>query len=210
MEGYIDRIMQIPILRNFDPIELQSLIESGAHRFRKKKKGEHLAYEGDKLEEVILLLKGTVYTEMNYWTNKKFAVELFHAPCVLAPGFIYAKDSMLYVNVITKTDCDILFISQQTFSSLLRSNTSAMSDFVQLLSDRISRLCGRIHSLAMLSLKERTLNYLEEHPIQSVEFASIELGVDRTSLSRILSALKREKLVVRTMDGIELVKKTHD
>ncbi|MBR1655237.1 MAG: hypothetical protein IJ698_02295 [Prevotella sp.] len=38
MEGYIDRIMQIPILRNFDPIELQSLIESGAHRFRKKKR----------------------------------------------------------------------------------------------------------------------------------------------------------------------------
>ena len=59
----------------------------------------------------------------------------------------------------------------------------------------------------MLSLRERILAYLRENGrIDDVAELVRTMGVARTSVSRVLSALKREGVVARTMDGLELTK----
>ncbi len=62
-------------------------------------------------------------------------------------------------------------------------------------------------AFAMLSLRPRILAYLRENGrIDNVAELVRTMGVARTSVSRVLSALKREGVVARTMDGLELTK----
>ena len=204
IEDYIDRVYDTPIFNDCDRLQVYNVVERFSHRFRKKKKGAHIIDQGDRLEDVILLLNGTVYTEMTHVSYKNLTVEQFRAPCILAPGFIYAHANYIYVNIIAKTDCEVLFISHQAFKELLHNNEHAMDNFLILLSDRVSKLCGKVQEFALQSLKERTLNYLKKGPIKNVDFVSSELGVERSSLSRVLSELRKENLIFRTMDGIEL------
>lgn len=66
MDSIIDRIKQIPLFHHCSNEELQQLMAYAPYRLRHKKAGEHIAYTGDKLTNVILLLKGTVFTKMTH------------------------------------------------------------------------------------------------------------------------------------------------
>lgn len=80
-----------------------------------------------------------------------------------------------------------------------------MMNFIAIISDRCQRLSRRVNDFALQSLKVRVVEYLKIHRrIENVGWLSRILGVARPSLSRILSELKAEGIIERTLDGIEL------
>lgn len=189
---------------------MQSLIIAAKevpHRIRHKKEGSHIAYMGDELTDVILLVEGTIYTTMTNQDGKELIVETLKGPTLLAPAFIYAENNRLPVNVIAKTGCQLLYINRNAFADMLHRDRQAMMKFIGIISNRLQRLSKRVNNLGLQSLKERVVEYLREnHHINNVEWLSRRLGVARPSLSRVLSELKKEDIVERTVDGIELKK----
>lgn len=212
MDSIIDRIKQIPLFHHCSNEELQQLMAYAPYRLRHKKAGEHIAYTGDKLTNVILLLKGTVFTKMTHIndSDKNLSVEFFPAPSILASGFIFSEDNHLLVDVICETDCELLFVNHQAFDMLLESNKGMMMDFIYLLSNRVNRLCHRTKALALHSLKEQVIIHLQRtgEPIKNVEKMARVFGVPRPSLSRVLGELRREGVIERTIDGLQLKKGT--
>ena len=184
---------------------LEDMLASSGHRLRHKDEGSSIAYMGDELTDAVILVEGTVYSSMTNQEGKEIVVETLTGPIMLAPAFLFAKDSRFPVNVIAKTACTVLYIPKSAFRDWLHRDPQLMMNFIGIVSNRCQRLSQRLNDFALQSLKERVVEYLRLHQrIDSVEWLAKVLGVARPSLSRVLSELKAEGAIERTLDGIEL------
>ena len=152
----------------------------------------------------MLLFEGTIYTTMSHPNGNNVVVETLQSPSILAPAFVYIRENRLPVTIVAKTDCELLYIDRLAFADFLHRDKQAMLNFIAIVSDRLHRLSKRVNEFALQSLRERVLDHLSKHPIDNVEWLSRIMSVSRPSLSRVLSELKREGIIERTIDGIEL------
>ena len=206
MEKLIDKMAAMPLFNGCIREEIANLLATAPQRVRTKEKGEIIAYAGDELNDVMLLFEGTIYTTMSHPKGNQVVIETLHSPSVLAPAFVYISENRLPVNIVAKNDCQLVYINRNAFAELLHSDKQLMMNFISIISDRLQRLSKRVKEFALLSLRERVLEYLSKNrKIDNVEWLARILGVSRPSLSRVLSELKREGIIGRTIDGLELL-----
>ena len=201
----IEKLSKAPVFEGCSMAMLEDMLASSGHRLRHKDEGSRIAYMGDELTDAVILVEGTVYSSMTNQEGKEIVVETLTGPIMLAPAFLFAKDSRFPVNVIAKTACTVLYIPKSAFRDWLHRDPQLMMNFIGIVSNRCQRLSQRLNDFALQSLKERVVEYLRLHQrIDSVEWLAKVLGVARPSLSRVLSELKAEGVIERTLDGIEL------
>ena len=201
----IEKLSKAPVFEGCSLAMLEDMLASSGHRLRHKDEGSRIAYMGDELTDAVILVEGTVYSSMTNQEGKEIVVETLTGPIMLAPAFLFAKDSRFPVNVIAKTACMVLYIPKSAFRDWLHRDPQLMMNFIGIVSNRCQRLSQRLNDFALQSLKERVVEYLRLHQrIDSVEWLAKVLGVARPSLSRVLSELKAEGVIERTLDGIEL------
>ena len=201
----IEKLGKDPVFEGCSLEMLEDMLASSGHRLRHKDEGSRIAYMGDELTDAVILVEGTVYSSMTNQEGKEIVVETLTGPIMLAPAFLFAKDSRFPVNVIAKTACTVLYIPKSAFRDWLHRDPQLMMNFIGIVSNRCQRLSQRLNDFALQSLKERVVEYLRLHQrIDSVEWLAKVLGVARPSLSRVLSELKAEGAIERTLDGIEL------
>ena len=206
MTEIVDKLMQAPMFQGCDRGVLEDFLSTAHHRLRRRDTDEMIAYRGDKCDEVLLLVDGSAYSTMS-GDDKEVVVEQFKGPLVLAPAFVFATKNVMPVNVTAQSPCTILYINRHDFLELLHRDSTLMMNFIQIISNRCQRLSQRLNDFAVQSLKERVMDYLQQHErIDNVGWLSRVLGVARPSLSRVLSELKSEGIIERTIDGIELKK----
>ena len=206
MTEIVDKLMQAPMFQGCDRGVLEDFLSTAHHRLRRRDTDEMIAYRGDKCDEVLLLVEGSAYSTMS-GDDKEVVVEQFEGPLMLAPAFAFATKNVMPVNVTAQTPCTILYINRHDFMDLLHRDSTLMMNFIQIISNRCQRLSERLNDFAVQSLKERVMDYLQQHQrIDNVGWLSRVLGVARPSLSRVLSELKAEGVIERTIDGIELKK----
>ena len=208
MEEIIDIIIKAPVFSGCSKESIREIFAATPHRIRNKNEGSVIAYMGDKCEDVMMLVKGTIYTTMTNQEGKEVVIETLTAPTLLAPAFVYAQKNILPVNIIAKEQTTLLYISSTAFTEVLHSDKLLMMNFISIVSDRCQRLSRRLNDFALQSLRERVVEYLKAHQkITSVGWLARVLGVARPSLSRVLSELKSEGMIERTLEGIELKKR---
>ena len=196
-----------PVFKGCERSTLEELVSTTGHRLRHKEESAHIAYMGDELTDAVILVEGTIYSSMTNKEGKEIVVETLTGPIMLAPAFLFAKESRFPVNVIAKTNCTILYIPKSAFRDWLHRDPQLMMNFIGIVSNRCQRLSQRLNDFALQSLKERVVEYLRLHQrIDSVEWLAKVLGVARPSLSRVLSELRAEGVIERTLEGIELKK----
>ena len=201
----IEKLSKAPVFEGCSLAMLEDMLASSGHRLRHKDEGSRIAYMGDELTDAVILVEGTVYSSMTNQEGKEIVVETLTGPIMLAPAFLFAKYSRFPVNVIAKTACTVLYIPKSAFRDWLHRDPQLMMNFIGIVSNRCQRLSQRLNDFALQSLKERVVEYLRLHQrIDSVEWLAKVLGVARPSLSRVLSELKAEGVIERTLDGIEL------
>ena len=204
MSNLTEKIIKAPLFKGCRREMLENLLTSSGHRLRHKDADEYIAYMGDELTDMVMLVEGTIYSSMTNQEGKEIVVEVLTGPIMLAPAFVYADKNAFPVNVVAKTECTILYINKQAFVEWLHRDPQLMMNLISMISNRCQRLSQRLNDFALQSLKERTVEYLHVHErIDSVEWLAKVLGVARPSLSRVLSELRNEGVIERTLKGIE-------
>lgn len=137
--------------------------------------------------------------------GRELTIDHLEAPEVLASAFIFGSVSRFPVTVMAETDCTLWMVSKEAFFDFMLAHPRAMRSFLQDISDRCAFLSRKVRSFALKSLRARTLEFLAEKGcIESVQEAAQAMGVQRPSLSRMLSDLTAEGIVVRTARGLVL------
>ena len=182
---------------------LQELL-SLPYRRKEYKAGDMVVRVGDTCDWLMLLAEGNVESRMGAQSGKEVVIEKMQAPMILAPAFLFAKNSTIPVEVSMTTDGVVWYIHREAFFKFMTAHPDVLKRFLEILSDRSHFLSGKVRSFAVKSLRDRVLDFIRQHDaITNVAEAAEMLGVARPSLSRLIADLQDEGVLERTDRGIE-------
>lgn len=206
MISLAESISKMPLFKDCNYSTIEKVCNSTFHRLRKKDKDTYIAHMNDECNFLLILVEGSIYSSMTNSDGKEVVLETITGPLVLAPAFVFAKINRFPVNVVTRTECTFMYVDKEVFAEMLNDDRQLMMNYIGVISDRCYRLSLHVNQTTLLTLKQRVIEYLEVNKrIDSVQWLSRLLGVTRPSLSRVLSELKAENIINRTLDGLELV-----
>jgi hypothetical protein len=107
---YYEQLTESPVFKGLSAPEVKDLLKLVQHRFVIYKRGKIIAMRGDKCENLLVLISGSVKGEMIYFNGKTMEVETINAPRPIAPGLIFGKKNYFPVDVATDQDITVLYI----------------------------------------------------------------------------------------------------
>ena len=137
--------------------------------------------------------------------NSLKAGEIFGNNLLFSSSPIYRGD------VIAKEKCVIAFISKENLEYLLQNNKEFLELYLQAQSDKAKSLTGRIQLLSFPNAEERLFYYASKSngviTFKNVTTLAATLGVQRETLSRLLTTLIKRHLIKKEKGKITVLKK---
>jgi len=166
------------------------------------KKGDKIARQGDTVNELYILLKGSAITEMISDVGTVLNIETIKAPNSLAPALLFADDNRFPADVVALEDCEIILISKDSIMKQFTCNEEFLQGFVTFNSNRVHFLSERLKLLSTKTIKGKLAQYilirtnnmqftLDRNQSELAEY----FGVTRPSLSRSLSEMIDEGII---------------
>lgn len=173
-----------------------------AHTIKPFKRGDHIAWQGDKVSHLCMLTKGKVKTEVVSDTGFTLAMEEIKAPFPLAAAFLFADNNRFPVDVIALEECEILFIKKEAVEKQIAKCPGFLRGFMAFNANRIQYLSERMKIFAQKGIKAKIAYYI----LQRTKGQAFELGrsmtslaeyfaIERPSLSRAFSEMVRDGII---------------
>lgn len=201
----MEELKKLKLLANCSDESLEWLLAQPCRR-QQYAAGKLILRAGDPCRSLMVLVEGEAEAKMMGEEGREVLVDKLKAPMLLAPAFLFVAENSVPVEVSTVTDCAVWHINREAFFRLMQTEPSVLKEFLEVLSNKGRFLSGKMRSFAVKGLRNRVVEYLEAHgAITTVAAAAQELGVTRPSLSRVLSEMLDEGLVVKDEKGYRKV-----
>ena len=164
--------------------------------------GKLILRAGDPCRSLMILVEGRADARMMGEEGREVLVDKLKAPMLLAPAFLFASQNNVPVEVTAMTDCVVWHINREAFFDFMQQEPTVLRAFLEILSERGHFLSRKMRTFAVNSLRNRVIEYLEANgSITSVAAAAEQLGATRPSLSRVLSEMVSEGVIVKDGKG---------
>ena len=200
----VQELSRIPLFAGLKDSELEELL-SAPHRRRVYQPGKTIMSAGDAVQSLVVLTAGQVETRM-VGDEREVVMDRLVAPCLLAPAFLFASDNAVPVEAVATEESTIWTLNREGFVRFMAAHPEVMRRFLRMISDRSRFLSEKVRTFAIKGLRNRVLDYLHTHgAITQVSATAERLGVTRPSLSRVLSEMLAEGLILNTADGYKRI-----
>lgn len=197
----MEELKRIKLFAKCSDEALEGLLKQPCRR-QEYPAGRRMLNAGDPCRALMVLVEGQAEARMMGEGGREVLVDHLKAPMILAPAFLFAMPNILPVEVNAITDCAVWHINREAFFELMQHEPTVLRTFLEELSAKGRFLSGKMRSFAVKGLKNRVIEYLEENgSITSVVDVAQQLGATRPSLSRVLSDMLDEGLVVKDGKG---------
>jgi CRP-like cAMP-binding protein len=198
----IDDLFLCPICMHIPVNEREAFLNDIEYKINYFNKGEQIAKQGDSVDALYILLKGSAKTEMISDPGTVLNIDTIQAPNALAPAFLFAADNRFPVDVVAMEDCEIILISKDSIVKQLTCNEEFLQGFMLFNSNRVNFLSERLKLLSTKTIKGKLAQYIlvkANNMHFSFDKKQTELaeyfGVTRPSLSRSLSEMIEEGII---------------
>ena len=182
--------------------DIKKILEETKHEIKTYSPNETIAFRGDEVKGLYIILKGTLITEMLTEEGNVIKIEELVPSDVIASAFIFGKNNSFPVDLSVKDEAEILFVERKEFLKLLFSQKQILENFLNEVSNKTQLLTTKIwNNFNNKTIKKKFCNYVNrkqekgEFIIENLGALAEFFGVERPSLSRVLSELvKDEKL----------------
>jgi len=166
------------------------------HTVKYFKKGEHIAFQGNRVAHLYMLTKGKVKAEMVSLAGFALSVEELVAPQPLASAFLFAHNNHFPVDVIALEDCEVILIAKSIIEKQMATCPGFLMGYMTHTANQVSFLSERLKIFAHKGIKSKIAYYILLHDKngtfdfgRSVTSLAEYFGVERPSLSRALSEM---------------------
>ena len=182
--------------------EIENLKCSIPHSVSKYKRGEYVAYQGDRVSSLEMLVKGKVRTEIVSSSGLALSMGEIAAPSPLAAAFLFADDNKFPVDVIALEESEVVFISKESVEAQMAKCPGFLRGFMAFNANRMQYISERLKVFAQKGIKGKIAYYLMQREKngefelgQSVSSLAQYFGVERPSLSRALSEMADDGII---------------
>ena len=182
--------------------ELEQITCTIPHTDKQYKSGENIAYQGDKVNHLLMLTRGRVKTEIVSSSGMTLPVDEIGAPYPLAAAFLFAENNRFPVDVIALQECDVMLIPKETIEAKMRECPQYMRGFMAFNANRMQYISERLKRFAQKGIKGKIVYYIlsrerdgEFKLGRSIASLAEYFGVERPSLSRAMSEMVKEGII---------------
>ena len=198
----IKTLKETVVFNSIDEKTIKNILEKTKYEIKKYSPNESIAFRGDEVKGLYIILKGTLITEMLTEEGNVIKIEELVPSDVIASAFIFGKKNSFPVDLIAKDEAEIFFVERKEFLKLLFSQEKILENFLNEISNKTQLLTNKIwNSFNNKTIKKKFCDYVKKNQknnlfsIQNLGALAEFFGVERPSLSRVLSELvKDEKL----------------
>ena len=198
----IKTLRETVVFNDLDEDTIKDILEKTKYEIKKYSLDEPIAFRGDEVKGLYIILKGTLITEMLTEEGNIIKIEELVPSDVIASAFIFGKNNSFPVDLSAKDETEILFVERKEFLKLLFSQEKILENFLNEISNKTQLLTSKIwNSFNNKTIKKKFCDYVKRNQknnlfsIQNLGALAEFFGVERPSLSRVLSKLvKDEKL----------------
>jgi len=197
-------LSRCPVFKGITEEESRLLLSKIHYQLRKFQKDEVVVWGGEPVNNLLIVLSGSVRGEMIDYSGKTVKIEDIEAPKPLAAAFLFGKENRFPVTVTANNEGRILVIPVPEFLKILQMNTQVLENYLNSISSRAQFLSQKLHFLSFKTIKEKMAHFLLQQA--NDRFHSFELkntqqqladlfGVTRPSLARVLSDMQADGLI---------------
>ena len=198
----IEILKETVVFNGIDEKTIKNILEKNKYEIKKYSPDESIAFRGDEVKGLYVILKGTLTTEMLTEEGNVIKIEELVPSDVIASAFVFGKKNSFPVDLNAKDEAEILFIERKEFLKILFSKEKILENFLNEVSNKTQLLTSKIwNSFNNKTIKKKFCDYVKKNQknnlfsIQNLGALAEYFGVERPSLSRVLSDLvKDEKL----------------
>ncbi|MFR9598239.1 MAG: Crp/Fnr family transcriptional regulator [Rikenellaceae bacterium] len=182
--------------------ELQHINCDIPHNTQKYQQGEYIAYQGDTVGDLAMLVRGRVKTQIVSDSGLTLPMEEIEAIYPLAASFIFADDNRYPVDVIAMNDCEVIHISKEALEQQMARCSSFLRGFLSFSANKMQGLTERLKIFAQKGIKAKMGYYIlsiekgRKFDIEhSVAYLASYFGVERPSLSRAIYEMVSDGII---------------
>lgn len=194
-------LTQCPVFMGIPEKETEMLFKEIHVQLRTFVKGEIVVAAGQTVNNLFIILSGSVKGEMIDYSGKVIKIEDIEAPKPLASAFLFGKENKFPVTVTANTDGRMLVIPISEFLKLLQMNVQLLRNYLNSISTRAQFLSKKLRLLSFKSIKGKLAYYLLKEAgedLHSIELKNTQqqladlFGVTRPSLARVYSEMQKD------------------
>ena len=198
----IEILKETVVFNGIDEKTIKNILEKTKYEIKKYSSDESIAFRGDEVRGLYIILKGTLTTEMLTEEGNVIKIEELVPSDIIASAFVFGKKNSFPVDLSAKDEAEILFVERKEFLKILFSKEKILENFLNEVSNKTQLLTSKIwNSFNNKTIKKKFCDYVKKNQknnlfsIQNLGALAEYFGVERPSLSRVLSDLvKDEKL----------------
>ena len=215
-------LMQVALFQSLDLNELQALMRCMNPTIRQFGRGDYLFHAGDPAGSLTILLEGSVHVlHEDYWGNRTIVARLA-AGELFGEAFSYAQVEHIPVSVQAAEPTHAAYFDIQrlgtTCSNACPHHSRIIHNLLHALAEKAVMLTEKNEIISQRTTREKVMAYLSAYaheqqtedftiPFSRQELAEY-LAVDRSNLSRELSRMQQEGILLYTGNTFHLVRKT--
>jgi CRP/FNR family transcriptional regulator, dissimilatory nitrate respiration regulator len=200
--GKQDLLFFCTLCREKPAAEIEKLQCTISHTVKNFKRDEYIAYQGDKVTRLVMLIRGKVRTEIVSSSGLTLPMNDISAPFPLAAAFLFADDNSFPVDVIALEECEVIYISKEAVEKQMAKCAGFMRGFMDFNANQMQNISERLKIFAQKGIKAKVAYYLLSREKKgafeldrSVASLAGYIGVERPSLSRAISEMVRDGII---------------
>lgn len=174
-------------------------------------KNSVINHEGDLCENVGVIISGKVDIVSYSFQGKEQILNSLNAGDIFGNNLIFSSEPIYRGDVIAKEKCVIAFINKENLIYLLQNNQEFLTLYLKAQSDFGKSLNARIQLLSFTNAEERLVYYASKNDnvitFKNVTTLAAQIGIQRETLSRLLTSLVKRHLIKKEKGKITFLKK---
>ena len=174
-------------------------------------KGNIIFHEGDVCESIGIIISGKIDIVSYSFQGKELLINSLKAGEIFGNNLLFSSSPIYRGDVIAKEKSVVAFINKENLTNLLQNNKEFLDLYLQAQSDKAKLLTARIQLLSFPNAEERLFYYASKNhnviEFKNVTTLAATLGVQRETLSRLLTSLVERHLIKKEKGKITFLKK---
>lgn len=195
-EKYLKLIKDTDLFINLEIEEFSEILKKCKYKILNYKKEEYVAFRGDAIDGIYINLNGILVAEMLKDDGNIKKIEELQKGKIIASAFIFGSKNKFPVDLVAKSEVQVLFIEREEVIELLKSNSKILKTFLDEISNKAQFLSKNLwESLSNKTINQKLAEYIikkEKNNIFSFDKSIKELAeyfnVSRPSLSRVIKS----------------------
>jgi len=200
-----DNLKRCILFKDMKYEDLSNFLNMSNYSIKKYFKGNVVVIEGNKCEELGILLEGLLEAQTLYPSGKLLTFVQLKPVETFGEAILFSKMNKFPATIGAIKDSKIMFIKKENLISCLTNCHKFMENFLELLSNKLLILNKKVKMLSLENIRKKIENFLmEEYKKQGSNIIEVSLsrkemaehmGIQRPSLSRELIKMREEGII---------------